>query len=143
MKSDFGELGKQFKRSIAAFVFVILLLFPCSTSLVCVAPGGHIAIESIGDTCCASFEISTQAEGQPDNGFTAADDCHNCTDFLIASHMLAAASESCRHASASPFADECPENHSSTDSSLSLFQSAGSTNNERPIPVSPSVPMRC
>jgi hypothetical protein len=115
MKSDFGESGKQFRRSITAFVFAILLLFPGSTSLVCIAPGGHIAIESIDATCCPPLEISIQAEGQADNGFTEAGDCHNCTDFFIASHMLAAAAESYGHSAASPFADECPENHSSLD----------------------------
>jgi hypothetical protein len=143
MKSNFRELEKQFKRSMTAFVFVILLLFPGSTSLVCIAPGGHIAIESIDDTCCASIETSTHAVGQPDNGFQSTSDCHNCTDFLITSHMLAAASESYGHAAASPLADECPENHSSIAISPSLFQSAGSTNNDTPIPISSSVPMRC
>jgi hypothetical protein len=143
MKSDFGELGKHFRRSITAFVFVILLLFPGSTSLICIAPGGHIAIESIGATCCASLETSTQAEGQPDNGLHSAGNCHNCTDFFIASHMLVAASKSYGHAAASPFADECLENHSSIDISPSLFQPAGSSNNDTPIPISSSVPMRC
>ena len=143
MKSDFRELRKHFKRIMSALVFVILPLFPGSTSLVCIADGGHIAIESISAACCTSSEISTPAEGQPDNGFNAAGACHNCTDFFITSHVLVAASESYGNASANPFADEYPANQSSIDVSRSLFQSAGSTDNDRPIPVSSSAPMRC
>jgi hypothetical protein len=143
MKSDFGKLRKQFRHNMTVFVFVILLLIPGSTSLVCIAPGGHIAIESIGATCCASLEVSTPIEGQSGNGFNAAGDCHNCTDFFITSHVLAAASESDGNAAASPSSDKCSKNQSSIDVSPSLFQSAGSTNNDMPIPLSSSAPMRC
>jgi hypothetical protein len=143
MKSDFGKLRKQFKGKMTAFIIVILLLFSSSPSLLCIEPGSHIAIENIGATCCASFEISTPAEAQPDNGLNEAGDCHNCTDILITSHVPVTASESYARSAANPFADKCSENHS-PDVYSSLFQTVGSiNNNDRSIPGSSSSPMRC
>ena len=143
MKGGFRELIKRFNRYVMEFVFVILLLIPNSTSLLCVAAGGHIAIENIGANCCAAFDISPRAEGQPDNGFNAAGDCHNCIDFFIASYVQVVASKSYSHAAASPFADECPEIHRSIDVFPSLCQPVGITTHARPISVPSSVPMRC
>jgi hypothetical protein len=143
MKRDPRELVERFNCSVTAFIVAALLLFPSSTSQLCIAPGDHIAIESIGATCCTSPEISTPVERQPDNGFHAASDCHNCTDFFLASDVRVTASESRSHAAANPFAEECPQNHHSLDGFSSQCQSVGLTNNDRPISVPSSVPMRC
>jgi len=128
---------------VMVFVFVASLLIPNSTSLLCVAPSGHMEIENIGADCCAALDISPRAEGQPDNGFNAAGDCHNCIDFFIASYVQVVASKSHNQAAASPSADECPEIHRSIDVFPSLCRPVGITAHDRPISVPSSVPMRC
>jgi hypothetical protein len=129
--------------NVGAVVAVILLLFPSSASVLCIAPGGHIAIEDLNAPCCTPFGISTPAACQPDNGFNVPSDCHNCTDFFMTPNGRGATSESYDHVVASPLADECLENHISTDACLSLCRSDALTSIGAPIPVSSSVPLRC
>jgi hypothetical protein len=143
MKRAISKFGQQFKRMMTAFVLVLLLQLPASTSLVCIAPGGHIAIESIGDTCCKSFESSIPIEAQSSRGLNMAGDCHNCTDFFITSHILMAASESHGHAKASLVAVARSQNSDSTNVSPALCRLAGSFNNDKPVLISSAVPMRC
>jgi hypothetical protein len=143
MKGEVRELVDRFRGNVGAVVAVILLLFPSSASVLCIAPGGHIAIEDINAPCCTPFGISTPAGCQPDNGFNAPSICHNCTDFFLTPNGRGALSESYDHAAASPLADECLDNHISAGTSLSLCRSDALTNIDAPIPVSSSVPLRC
>jgi len=124
-------------------VAVIVLLFPSSAAVLCIAPGGHMAIEDLNAPCCAPFGVSAPAAYQPDNGFNAPGNCHNCTDFFLTPNGRGAVSESFNHAAASPLDAECPENHFSADISLSLWRSGAVKNTDVSIPVSSSVPLRC
>jgi len=143
MKGDIGKLGWRFWGHAAAFVAAILLLFPASFSILCIAPGGHMEIEAIGDACCPSPDISIPSGRQPDNGFNATDSCRDCTDFFIATNGQEAVRESYDRAAASPFAAESFENRLSVDIPLSLCRSSINKIIDPPIPVSSSIPLRC
>jgi hypothetical protein len=143
MKCDFRKLGGQCKSNAAVFIAVILLLCPGSASVLCIAPGGHIAIEDINALCCASSGISTSTVYQPDNGFNALANCQNCTDFFITPNGREAVFESHDHAAASPFADESLQNRLSADTSLWLLQSGAIKYIDAPVPISSAVPLRC
>ena len=68
---------------IAAMVAAIATLSPGSTVL-CIAPGGHVAVEEINARCCASTEIRGAASHQQGYESSSAADCGNCMDFLVA-----------------------------------------------------------
>jgi len=143
MMNDLGKLRRQFGSNMATFVAFILLLFPSSSSILCIAPGGHIEIEDIRTACCPSADISIPVVYQPDNGFNESDTCQNCEDFFIAANGREAVLRSCDHAVASPFADKCLENRFSADIVLSLCPSNVIKNIDTPIPVSSSLPLLC
>ena len=143
MKDPVRELAGGFGSNVGTVVAVILLLFPSSPTVLCIAPGGHMAIEDMDAPCCAHTGISTPAACQPDNGFNAPGCCHNCTDLFMTPNGRGATSESFDHAVANPLADECLENHTSTDICLSLWRSDALSGIAAPIPISSSVPLRC
>ena len=143
MKHDIRERAGRFRGYAAAFVAVILLTFPGSTSVLCIAPGNHIAIEDVNATCCKTSDIIAPAERQPDDGFNAAGNCQNCTDLFLAPNWWRKVSESSHLAAASPLADKCLENQLSAHISLSPYQSGTINNIGAPIPVFSSVPLRC
>ena len=127
----------------AAFVAAIFLLFPVSSSVLCITPDGHIEIEDISAACCASSDISIPVGYPPDNGFHAPESCQDCTDFIITTTGQGAVLKSYDHAVASPFADECLENRLSADIPLSQYRSSAIKNIDVTIPVSSSLPLLC
>jgi hypothetical protein len=126
-----------------AFVAVILLFCPNSTSILCMAPGGHIAIENINALCCASSDISTPNECQPDNELGSPVNGKNCTDLLMASDGRAVRIESYSNAAAGSLTEECLGNHLAVNTSLRLRRWSAAINSNASIPVSSAVPMRC
>jgi hypothetical protein len=143
MKGDVRELAGQFWGNVGVVVAVILLLFPSSASVLCIAPSGHLAIEDINAACCASSGISAPAGRQLDNGFNAPGDCQNCTDVFMTPDGRGAVSGSSHNAAANSLADECLGNHLSTSIAFSLCRLSAINNIDVPIPVSSSVPLRC
>ena len=143
MKCDIGDLAAHLRGNAVAFFAVIVLLFPSSPTVLCIAPGGHIKVEDMDAPCCASSGLSAPTACRPDTGFNAPGNCHNCRHFFLTPNGRGAISESYDRAVASPLADECLENDISTDISLPLCRSDALTNTDAPISVSFSVPLRC
>ena len=143
MKRDNREWAGRFRGYAAAFVAVIMLLFPGSASVLCIAPGGHIAIEDINATCCKTSGIIAPDACQPDNGFSAAGGCQNCTDLFIAPDWQMAISKSSPDAATNLVADECPANRFGAGASLPLFRLGAIAKLDAPNPVAESVPLRC
>lgn len=144
MMRDIRVWVGQFGSNAAAFVAVILLMFPGSASVLCIAPGGHIAVEDINAPCCTHSAISSLDENRANNGIATAGDCQNCTDLFIAPDWRMAISKSSPHTAASILADECPANHFGADAFLPSFRSGTIVNlDTSPPPVAASVPMRC
>jgi len=65
------------------FFAALLLVSPAQSYVICIAPGGHIAIEDINATCCLASNILSQRDQYSDSGLGTAGDCHNCTDISI------------------------------------------------------------
>jgi hypothetical protein len=143
MKRDLKELAGQFRGNGVAIVAVILLLFPCSASVLCIAPGGHVAIEDSNAACCASPGNSAPAGRHSDNEFNGAGDCHNCTDLFMTPNGRGAVLESYDNAAASLRAAECPGNHIPAETPSSPRGSATIKNLDAPIAITSSVPLRC
>jgi hypothetical protein len=67
---------------VAAIVSAVATLSPGSTVL-CVAPGGHVVIEDINSGCCMSHDSSSITSNQQGYGLNVPDNCGNCRDFPI------------------------------------------------------------
>ena len=143
MKGDFGKLIGRFGSTAATFVAVILWLFPCSLSILCIAPGGHIEIEDISTSCCPPSDIAIPFGDQPDNGSNAPGDCQDCSDFFIVANGSEAVLKSHDHATPGPFSNECLEHRLSADIPLLPCRAGATRNIDIPIPVSPPVPLLC
>ncbi len=96
MNAGIGKSGKALSRNKLLFVAAILLMFPASTSVLCIAPGGHVVIEPLGAECCASSAFSAPGNGFSGSAVAATGGCQNCTDWLIPSNEYGAIPESCQ-----------------------------------------------
>jgi hypothetical protein len=142
MRRNLGELF-IFKGNAAALVFAVLLLFPSSASVLCIAPGNHISIEDINAPCCASSSISAQSGRQTNSGFNGLVNCQNCTDFFLTPNGREVIPPSNNLAASRQIADACLENLLSKDVPVSLFRSGSIGIVDAPIPICSSVPLRC
>jgi hypothetical protein len=143
MKPDPMRLASRFGSNVSVVLATILLLFPSSASVLCIAPAGHIAIEESNAACCASSGISDPAGRQPDNGFDASGNCQNCTDLFMTPYRRGAVSESSDNAAAISLADDFLGNHLSSDASFSPSRLGAINNIDASTSVSSSVPLRC
>ena len=143
MRFRFEDSAGRFEGNLLVVLAAISLLFPSSALVLCISPDGHVAVEDFNAPCCHPHDISLPGKGHPGNGSAAVPDCHNCTDLFMTPNGRGATSESFDHAVANPLADECLENHISTDICLSLWRSDALSSMDAPIPVSSSVPLRC
>jgi hypothetical protein len=122
---------------------VILLLFPSSGSALCIAPGGHVAIEDINAACCAHSTVNIRGENRPGNGFAAAGDCQNCTDVFLVPNTPGAVLESRDTVAPNSPADASLRNHIPVDAPSSPRRSAAIRKIDAPIAIPSSVPLRC
>ena len=65
----------RFSGNGVVTVIVLLLLLPKTPSILCIAPGTHIAVESMYALCCSKPTISHQSVNPHGNGFVAVEDC--------------------------------------------------------------------
>jgi hypothetical protein len=143
MKGDIGRQVGRLNKKVLILLTAILLISPISASVLCIAPGSHVAIEELIAECCASSTISTQKDHHPGNGLIAATDCLDCTDFFISPYERGRISESYAIAIAGSLADECfPDRFFVTPSSPIFRQSALDDVAMSP-PASYSVSLRC
>ena len=82
-----GELRKWAGRfgdnAGGAVIALMLLLFPSSPTVLCIAPGAHIAVEDMNTACSAHCAAGVHIGGSPEGGFAASDSCCNCTDLFL------------------------------------------------------------
>jgi hypothetical protein len=79
-----GFASRSFSKMIVIFA-AIFLLPPVTPSVLCVAPGSHIAIEELSAGCCAPSSVSTHGHKSLEDALSTADECQDCTDYLISS----------------------------------------------------------
>jgi hypothetical protein len=122
---------------------MIAIITPISTSVLCIAPGSHIAIEDLNSGCCAHHEISAGGERPQEKEFESAGDCGNCVDFLLTGHGLGTVSEVGREGAAS-FAGEYFGRYLPTAIIFPSEFGLGANHSVcARIPLSSSAPLRC
>jgi hypothetical protein len=85
----------------AVIASMIAIITPISTSVLCIAPGSHIAIENLSSECCAHRVIPAAVEPPQAKEFESAGNCGNCVDFLLTGHGPGTVSEGSRKGAAS------------------------------------------
>ena len=83
MKKALGWLLRRTAGKTIAFAAAIAMMPPVSACVLCVAPGSHIAIEEFNSGCCQSSKLTAQSRCLPNGCLDPAEDCGNCTDFLL------------------------------------------------------------
>jgi len=76
-----GSSGSYLAVITLASVFTMLPLG--SSAVLCIGPGGHIAIEHIDAECCSHIAVPVSAEHQKLNEIDLAGNCGNCFDYLL------------------------------------------------------------
>lgn len=146
MKSGFRGLAEKDRSTAAGILITVLLLFPGSISVLCIAPGHHIAIEDINALCCAPAAtafVSSISGPMPNNALEIPADCNNCTDLFLVSDGSGILVQSGRSVIAGPFDAGLLDSSPPPDLSASLGRSDRSRSPDAPAPACPSVPLRC
>jgi hypothetical protein len=143
MKRSFKGLPDSLSFDVTVGIAIILLLLPVSTSVLCIGPGGHIEIEDINATCCASSDIDHESEQRPDNELTAVGDCINCTDLFLTSNERGALLESYANVVPNQISDACVSNHSTATISSSNHRSRMINGIDPPSVLTAFAPLRC
>ncbi len=134
-----GAAGR-FKSHLWNATAAILLLFPNSASVLCIAPGGHVAIEDINSSCCASSHAVRPAP-QKESGVSTAVLCSDCTDLFLTPNGRGAIPESYFGIVPGFPAGEYLGNHGSVDIAFSIIRQgivgriAASKTSWSPVPL--------
>ena len=124
---------------IAALAF---LLFPSSPSVLCIAPGGHVALEYMNAGCCEGSAFSDRSNHST-NGFEEAGDCRNCTDLFVTLNASEAICDSTDHGALNSLTFETPWIHIRPIASPYACQLNLNTKAGMQDVISPSLPLRC
>jgi hypothetical protein len=143
MKRGFGGLAGQIRGNALGLFVVVLLQVPGLSSVLCIAPGSHVAIEDITALCCVSSAISLPSSNHSDNGFDRPGSCKNCTDLFLASNGSGILPQSGNLRTAGPFDAECMEPCLSSDTSVLQGRSVKIWSTDVPISACSSLPLRC
>jgi hypothetical protein len=141
-----GVLGKhlgQLGRPVLVLLVSASLMFPASNPVLCIAFGGHIAIENPNAECCASSEISTGMDCQSGNELDTASDCRNCTDILISANERGPIQKSYDFAAAAWFAEVSCRDRLGSIASSRLFLQIAFHNQDSTASTASTVPLRC
>jgi hypothetical protein len=142
-EGGFRDAPARFSGHGIVTIIVLLLLLPKAPSVLCIAPGSHIAIESMNASCCAKPAISHQNINLQENGFVAAGDCLNCTDFFIESDGSSAVLDSFLCVAPDQLASATRGNYISTATSFLICQSSLSQDTSEGYSIPSSPPLRC
>lgn len=137
------EFAGQSKSNMASLFIFVLLLFPGSISVLCVAPGGHVAIEDANTLCCASSANSAQGERCSSNGLEMAGDCRDCTDLFISANALGPIPESHAFAASGSIANDCLGDRLAIIATSQLFRQGAPVSVDTSPPSASVVPLRC
>ncbi len=143
MRGDVRKSTRRFCTRAALALVGIALLSPGSVSVLCIAPGGHVAMEELNAACCAQAAISVSGWSQPGNGFTSSGGCRNCTDVFLAEITRGAVPESQRTAAPDSAADSCLEHQLASDTLFPSSRPAMAAGIEASFAAVLSVPLRC
>jgi hypothetical protein len=141
MKQDNRKLMARLSNKAIALLSVILLISPASTSVLCIAPGRHVAIEDVNAPCCTSPAFSARVGRHPSSMSVGDQDCRNCTDISQAERGAIPESHFC--AATGSTADECFGDRLSAIISSRLFLPSAFIGVDVSPPGSSSVPLRC
>ncbi len=122
---------------------MIVLLFPSSPSVLCIAPVGHVELEDLNAACCADSDVSNPGKNQPDNGLCEAGNCRDCRDLFMTPNGRGAVLDPYAEIALSPPADAVPGNQILCVASFLARQSGTHNNGAALAPLSPSLPLRC
>jgi len=140
-----GGIGiRNWRWSTKGFVLLaaLLLMFPASASVVCIAPGDHVAIENLDALCCKSSAIFAQDYHSPGNEPGMASNCRNCTDLLISLNDRGAIPKLYDYAAGAPSTDEGSRDCLSIIASPRFVQNTLNNSSDRTSAFS-SIPLRC
>ena len=127
---------------LVAFVTVLALLPPVYPSVLCIAPGGHCAIEDLYSPCCTAFHDSLhEGSGRADE-LAAGENCRNCTDFLLSNDLGATPGLSSNTVAGAPDVP-CATIACSAFNASELFSEDEWIGIPSPGLSLPSVPLRC
>jgi hypothetical protein len=133
--------GRLWRNAMSAVV-VLLLLFPCSSSVLCIAPD-HVAIEDLNAACCECSDMCFRADNPLDNGFDAAGSCKNCIDILMMPNTQGAVLNSSAHAALNLLSNAIAEHFIPPDVSFPAYRSSICNKMAALVPVYTSLPLRC
>jgi hypothetical protein len=125
--------------TIATLLAVIAIIRPASASVLCIAPGGHVAIEDADAGCCASPGLHSPVKSRIADE-TGPEGCGCCTDFVISPNGKAAVAPSGSYfAAPACLPGTSPGEDDTVAAVVRSMVSLGGL-----IPVSPpSAPLRC
>ena len=143
LAGGFRNAMARFGGNGLAAVIVFLLILPKAPSVLCIAPGSHIAIERMNASCCSKPVISHQNVSSHENGLVAAGDCHNCTDYFIESDGKSAVPDSFRCLGQDRSESATRENYISADTSSLMCWLHSSENPGEGCAIASPPPLRC
>ena len=143
MKRPFKGLSGSLSFDVTVGIAIILLLLPVSTSVLCIGPGGHIEIEDINATCCASSDSHDRSEQRPDSGLAAVGNCINCTDLFLTPNERGARLESYANVVPDLLAAACLRNHIPATISSSNHRARMINEIDVPSGLTAFAPLRC
>ena len=145
MKRSFsGFAGRFGGTEIVRVAVLFLLLFPGSASILCIAPGSHIAIESINAQCCESDSVLAPDATHAHNEIGLTGKCGNCTDLFMTPYGREAIPKSQGDAANASQAGEFPGDRLPPEPSISGFrQSDIGSSSDGIKSLSSFLPLRC
>jgi hypothetical protein len=105
MRRYFEKGPARFFGNLLALVAVYFLLLPASVSVLCIGPGGHVAVEDID--CGVSAGIPAHS-AHFEYGQLHMGKCGNCTDLLLPSYGREAVSKPRCALAGAVVSAECP-----------------------------------
>jgi hypothetical protein len=110
MKGVVQGLPRRLNRKVIALIASIVMASPISASMLCIAPGEHVAVENLSAHCCASLEIPGYEQHSQNEAIRAQDECLNCTDLPLLSNDPGTIRRCYDFSASTVFADEyCPD----------------------------------
>jgi hypothetical protein len=143
MQSSLKQWTRKIRSMVPGLLLAATLIFPPSSSVLCVAPGHHIAIEDADAPCCTSSGISHFAETRANSEFSEQSHCKHCMDFYLGSTVSGLLPQINNPLTTNIFTVECVETGAAADASLSPLSSGKIGIASVSLPVSSSIPLRC
>lgn len=143
MKRDVTKRAGRFRGWVMAIVAVMLLSSPSSTSILCIAPGGHVAVESIDSTCCAVPRVVPQDDNWSNKISSEDGNCKNCIDIFIEPNGKIGIVDFRNHVDPNQTVHAVLEDHILPDASISAHQPRIARKLNALGSISSSIPLRC